>query len=517
MDTNPFDPNEGAMDDDEGWAEQAQPASTLPGQADQQTQQTQQTQPSQPSQPDQPKWQPLPEGSWAPPTVPPPPPPAWPNQGWQGQGWQQGQGPNPGWQQGYPQPGGNAGWGGGTGTPGGYSPYGYGSPPAEEPPKRSRTGRYIATGVAVAVLIAAAATAGAVFGQTNSNTGAGGSQHLQRIPQPGTSDNSGNSRLDVNAVARKVDPATVDITSIMSTLNYEAEGTGMILTSNGEVLTNNHVIQGATSITAQVDGVGRKYTVKVLGADPRHDVALVLLEGASNLPHVTIGDSSSVSVGDPVVAIGNALGLGGTPTVTSGIVSALHRQINATDAGSANTEHLSGLLQTDAPINPGNSGGPLVNAAGQVIGMNTAAANGSGTTTASNIGFAIPINQAISIATDIEQGKAVGSIVLGTHGIMGVDVETIQSAESPLGGGITLPVNQGAAVYQVLGGSPAARAGISAGDVIVGFDGHSITTITQLGKLVGQSHAGQQVSVTWVDTSGARHTATLTLEAGPAV
>jgi S1-C subfamily serine protease len=549
MDTNPFDPNEHAInDDDEAWAEQArtQPGTaadpTQPGMADPtQPGPADPTQPGladptqpgvaapgQPGQPEQPKWQPLPEGAWAPPPVPPPPQPGWPQQpgwtnqnpqpGWQSQqpGWQ-GQGQQPGWQgqqPGWQGQGQQPGWQG-QGWP--APPFGYGSPAAEEPPKRSRTAWYIAAGIAVVVLIIAAGAIGAGFATSGHSASTGPSQPLQSIPQPGSSNTSGGTRLNVSEVAKKVDPATVDITSIMSTLNQEAEGTGMILTSNGEVLTNNHVIEGATSITAQVDGAGRKYTVKVLGADPRHDVALVLLEGASNLPHVTIGNSANVSVGDQVVAIGNALGLGGTPTVTSGIVSALGRQITASDSGSGNVEHLSGLIQTDAPINPGNSGGPLVNSAGQVIGMNTAADSGNGTQQASNIGFAIPINQAISIASDIEKGKAVGSIVIGTHGIMGVDVETIQNAESALGGAVTLPVSQGAAVLQVIGGSPAARAGISAGDVIVGFNGHPITTITQLGRLVSQSHPGQQVSVTWVDTNGTRHNATLTLEPAPAV
>ena len=246
------------------------------------------------------------------------------------------------------------------------------------PPPRQRLRLALRAGsspVVVVALIAAAASAGALIGRGQTNTA--GHTPTQTIPTPTNPRSAVQTKLNIPAIAAKVDPATVDITSILSTEDAEAEGTGMILTSNGEVLTNNHVIAGATTITAQVDGKGQKFTVKVLGADPTDDVALVLLEGASGLPHVTTANSSAVKVGDPVVAIGNALGLGGTPTVTSGIISALGRSITASDEGATTSEHLKGLLQTDAPINPGNSGGPLVNAAGQVIGMDTAAATGS--------------------------------------------------------------------------------------------------------------------------------------------
>ena len=522
MDHNPFDPSEFPGEPHEEAAPGEEPTApgldaTDPGLG---------SVPSTPA-PSQPKWQPLPEGNWAPPSPPAPPPP-----------WAMGPGgyggreqPAPGWGT-PPYPG------QGSATPpygapgqGGYPPPpygGYGPPPSfgggpgatgqpgESGSPRRRV-RMVVAAVAVAVLVAGAATAGAIYGSQNNTSDTA----TQPIPQPQASGTSAATKLNVAGIAKKVDPATVDITSVLGAQNAEAEGTGMVLTSNGEVLTNNHVIEGATKITAQVDGTGTTYRVKVLGADPTADVALVLLEGASGLPHVSIGDSSTVSVGDGVVAIGNALGLGGTPTVTSGIVSALNRSITATDAGSANVEHLTGLIQPDAPINPGNSGGPLVNAGGQVIGMDTAAATGSSTQSASNIGFAIPINRAIGIATKIQQNKGSSEIVLGTHGIMGVDVESIATAEqqsaSPFGGPTNFPVNYGAVVLQVLGGSPAARAGIHSGDVIIGLNGKKVSTYTALGKMLTGAHPGTTVSVTWVDGSGGRHTASLTLVAGPAV
>jgi S1-C subfamily serine protease len=416
----------------------------------------------------------------------------------------------------YPPPYGTGAYAG----PGAPADGGTTSPGGPQPAARTRW-RRVAAGAVVALLVAGAAAAGVVIGRSSSpnsgETTSAGMTGLQKIPQPVSSKGATNAKLNVAGIARKIDPATVDITSILSLQGAEAEGTGIVLTSNGEVLTNNHVIAGATSITAQVDGTGRKYQVKVLGADPVHDVALLLLEGASNLPHVTIGNSNAVAVGDPVVAIGNALGLGGTPTVTSGIVSALGRSITAQDAGSGATEHLTGMIQTDAPINPGNSGGPLVNAAGQVIGMNTAAITGNGTQSASDIGFAIPIDRAIRIATDIEEHRAVGSIVLGTHGIMGVDVETVAEAETLSGGSFSPPVSYGAVVYQVLAGSPAAQAGLTSGDVIVAFDGRRVLTIEALGDLVKATQPGQRASVTWIGASGARHTATLILAQAPAV
>jgi S1-C subfamily serine protease len=246
----------------------------------------------------------------------------------------------------------------------------------------------------------------------------------------------------------------------------------------------------------------------------------VLLKGASGLDHVSLGDSSTLQVGDGVVAIGNALGLGGTPTVTSGIVSALGRSINATNDISSSSEHLTGLIQTDAPINPGNSGGPLVDAAGQVIGMDTAAENGSGTETASNIGFAIPIDRAISIAQQIQQGKSSSTVLLGVRGVMGVEVESIQAAQQDEGfegGGVNIPSTTGAYVIEVVSGSPAAAAGLAAGDVIVGFNGSTVATPTALTSDLTGDHPGKSVSVTWVDGSGTRHTATLVLETGPAL
>ena len=223
----------------------------------------------------------------------------------------------------------------------------------------------------------------------------------------------------VASIAASVDPAVVSITSQITvtespfgsgfgeTETEEVEGSGMIVTSSGEVVTNNHVIAGATSITVKIGGGSKTYRATVIGTDASKDVALLQIAGVSGLPTVTFGNSAQVQVGDSVVAIGNALALGSTPTVTTGIVSAENRTITA-ENDSGGTETLTGLLQTDAAINPGNSGGPLVDSAGQVIGMDTAAASSEETgTSAQDIGFAIPSSQIVAEIAVLQQSATV--------------------------------------------------------------------------------------------------------------
>jgi S1-C subfamily serine protease len=293
-------------------------------------------------------------------------------------------------------------------------------------------------------------------------------------------------------------------------------GTGMVLTSNGEVLTNNHVIEGATKITAQVDGSGTKYTAKVVGEDVTQDVALLQLENASGMSTVSVGNSSDVKVGDAVVAIGNALDLPGPPTVTDGIISALDRNIPATDGGSGTTENLKGLFQTSAPLSSGNSGGPLANASGQVIGMDTAAATGSsGGDSASDVGFAIPINEALSIASAIQKGQSSSLIEIGQSAFLGVDVENISDAQNQYSG-YTPPTSSGALVVEVVPGTSAASAGLTSGDVITSLGGTSIGSVSALTTALDADQPGQSVSLGWVTSADTSESATVTLGAGPA-
>jgi S1-C subfamily serine protease len=435
----------------------------------------------------QPPWQPAQSpgwGSWPPPPSSAPPPDRPPEYGAPG-----GTGGGPPYWSGEPGP----------------------TPPDGDRPSR-RLGHRLLIGGLVVVVVAAAVATGWYFGRSPRSTKPEtASQTIPTSasgPAPGT-----GAKINVAAIAAKVDPAVVDITSVMPTLGDEAAGTGMILTSDGEVLTNNHVVEEATHITARVDGKGRTYQVRVLGADKTQDVALVQLEGASGLPTVLPGNSATVQVGDSVVAIGNALDLPGAPTVTEGIISALHRSISASDAGSGATENLSGLLQTDAPINPGNSGGPLVNADGQVIGMDTAAANGSSTQSATDVGFAIPIDEALHIARQIQEGRGSSLVTINRGGFVGVVVLSVSTAqqEAALGGLPQPATNSGAYVAQVLQGTPAAHSGLVAGDVITGVDGHSVSDPGELGSLLMRYQPGQSVTVSWVNLAGAKQSVSVRL------
>ena len=268
------------------------------------------------------------------------------------------------------------------------------------------------------------------------------------------------------------------------------EGSGMILTRGGEILTNDHVIANATQIRVTLHGQKTAYPATLLGTDPSHDVALLQVHGPTTLRAVSFGDSSTIQVGEDVLAIGNALALSqSTPSVTEGIISAEGRSIKAGGDNCSGTESLSGLLQTQAPINPGNSGGPLVNSAGQVIGMNTAAATStSGDAPTQNIGFAIPIANIRPLIPGLRKGGTVGT----PKAFLGVEVVSVTPAERSSWG---LTATSGALVVSVFPGAPATLAGIGAGDVIVRFAGRTITTDVSLTVAVRAARPGERVTV----------------------
>ena len=260
--------------------------------------------------------------------------------------------------------------------------------------------------------MAAGVGAGAVVALNHNSQSPGSTVSSQQIPSPNGNGagNANATNLNVPSVSNKVQPGVVDINSTLKYQDGAAAGTGMILSSNGVVLTNNHVVEGSTHLTATTVAGGKKYQATVIGVDPTDDVALIKLQGASGLKPVQVGDSSKVTLGTGVVAIGNAGGTGGSPTVTTGTITALGRTITASDSGSGqNTETLHNMLQTNAPIAEGDSGGALANAAGQVIGMNTAANSQSLGGQGPSMGFAIPINRALAIAKKIAAGNASGA------------------------------------------------------------------------------------------------------------
>jgi serine protease Do len=309
---------------------------------------------------------------------------------------------------------------------------------------------------------------------------------------------------DVQSVLSKVEPGVVNVRTQGFSQNeffqpepQEGAGTGMIITPDGDVLTNAHVIANATNIKVTLTTDNSTHDAVLLGSDPTADVAVIKIQGVSNLKTVTFGRSSSTQVGDDVVAIGNALALPGGPTVTHGIVSAVDRTI---DAGNERLEH---LIQTDAAINPGNSGGPLSNAAGEVIGMNTAVAG-----QAQNIGFAIAIDTVKPIADGLKAGKG----VVKQGAFLGVTTVSVTPAvQQRLG----LSVSQGAVVQDVSPGSGAESAHLQPGDVIVKFGNDDITSADDLSTAVRKHQPGDKVEVSFV--RGSQHqTATVTLGSRPA-
>jgi S1-C subfamily serine protease len=383
----------------------------------------------------------------------------------------------------------------------------------------------------VATLAAAAGVGSTLTVQHIASARAGGSQAPDAAAgRPGAMNDA--------AVYAEVEPGIVDITSSLRYLQETAEGTGFVIdAAAGLVLTNNHVIDGATSITVTPVMSGKSYPARVLGYDLTDDVALLQLQGVPGLKAVTLGHSSHVRVGTPVLAIGNEAGQGGSPTVAPGVISSLDRTIVATDQSSALTETLHGMMQTNADIRPGDSGGPLADAAGRVIGIDTAA---GGNTVYS--GYAIPIDQALPIAMRIAAGRPGARIQIGLPASLGVLLPDSTSADprqqasqelrqtgaiSSSGSNCTsgdttaipasiAPARSGALVDGVLCGTAAATAGIFAGDVITSVGGRAVTSPGSLTAILSRHRPGSKAALAWVSPGGSLHTAMVTLDAGPA-
>jgi S1-C subfamily serine protease len=298
----------------------------------------------------------------------------------------------------------------------------------------------------------------------------------------------------------------VDINTVINYGSAEAAGTGIVLSSDGEILTNNHVIDGATSIKVTIVSTGKSYTATVVGDDPTDDVAVLQLSGASGLKTAKLGDSSSVAVGNTVTAVGNAGGTGGTPSAATGTVTALNQSITATDEGGGNSENLTGMIEINADIQAGDSGGPLYSANGTVIGIDTAASSQSFNSTTT--GFAIPINKALSIAKQIETGVETSTIHIGPTAFLGVELGS--------GGAGSFGGSNGATISGVVDGSAAQQAGLAAGDTITAVNGQTVSSAADLSTALEGFQPGQKVTLTWVDSSGQSHSATVTLGSGPA-
>jgi putative serine protease PepD len=395
----------------------------------------------------------------------------------------------------------------GVGIGGGWTPV-----PAAAPRSRRRPPQWVVVAVVAAVVGGAvgAAVAEAVgTGPTGSATiSIGGAT-------PGPALAGGAS---IPAIVQKVLPQVVSIDAkapsgggLFGGGLVEDQGTGMIISTEGEVLTNNHVISGATQITVTLYGQTSALPATLVGADPSNDVALLRLQSPpSGLQAVTFGPSKQLQVGDAVIAVGNALGLSaGTPTVTSGIVSALGRTVQAGDTGNGPTENLTNMIQTDAAINSGNSGGPLVDSAGQVVGMNTAVASSTGNNApAENIGFAIPSATIEGLLSSLRAGGTQAA----PRTYLGVEVADETTALQQQYGVVP---STGAFVVSVVAGSPAASAGIQPADVIVAFDGKAVSSAQDLTSDVRKSSPGHQARVT-LYRGQERTTVTVTLGSSPA-
>jgi S1-C subfamily serine protease len=378
-------------------------------------------------------------------------------------------------------------------------------PPMPPAPKRRR--HVVGLSVTAVAALAIGATVGTV---AYTHTGGGSNATA-----------TSTTVLTTSQIASRVDPSLVDV---ISTLGYEkatAEGTGIVLTSNGEILTNNHVVEGATSIKVRDVGNGKTYTAKVVGYDETDDVAVIQLEDASGLTTANLGNSSTVSVGDKVVGLGNAGGGNSTPVVAAGTVTGLNQSIQASDESSGTTEDLTGMIEDNANIQAGDSGGSLVNAYGQIIGMDTAAESGyslggqygsssSGSTGTTTQGYAIPINKALSIVNEIEAGDSSSTIHIGETAFLGVGLST-QGSSSEFGSSSTT----GVYIQDVESGTPAADAGITGGDTLTAVAGQTVTAESQVTSILVKYHPGDKISLSWTDQTGASHTATVTLATGP--
>jgi len=448
----------------------------------------------------------------------------------------------------------------------GQPPYGgYGAtsplPPMPPRPPRSRIG--LLSYVAVA-LVAGALGAGSVVAlyhpASNSTATAQPTSHgvapqplpTGAIPQP--SNLAPAPGTEAPGVVSKVEPGLVIINTALQYNGEEAAGTGMVITSGGLVLTNNHVIEDSTRITATVVSTGRTYQAQVVGYDVTGDIALIKLEGASGLHTIPIGSSATLKTGQTVIAMGNAEGQSMIiPAI--GTITALNQTITASNqGGTVSSETLHGMIETNADVVSGDSGGPLSNTSGQVIGMDTAG-NSVRFQSQSVAGFAIPINTALAIAREIDAGQASSTISIGYPPFMGIYIAQGsdsspqgQADQQAQGGGFSgggfggggfggsgngssgcytndggglpapssiAPVSSGTLILGVICGGPAAGAGITSGSVITAVNGQAIGGPGDLTSVVSKYAPGTTISVTWVNPSGQRTTSSIRLTSGP--
>jgi S1-C subfamily serine protease len=435
---------------------------------------------------------------------------------------------------------------------------GFGGPMPPPRPPRRRIGLLSYLGVALAAGALGAGTVVALYHPASSSSSASAQPSssapaqapAQNTPAPPPSYGGSGMSASEAAILKKVEPGLVIINTTLTYNSELAAGTGMVINADGLVLTNNHVIENSTKITATVVSTGRTYPAKVVGYDVTGDVALIKLTGASGLHVIPIGNSAKVKSGDAVLAMGNANGQSQI-VPAAGQVTGVNQTITASDeGGTVTSETLHGMIETNADIISGDSGGPLADAAGDVIGMDTAGGGGSFNEQQSASGYAIPVNTALAIAHQIQAGNASSTIVIGYPPFIGVYIgegssanpQTQAEEQQPPGGGFgnfgngsgssgnagcytsdaTLtvpgtiaPVSSGTLVLGTICDSPAAAAGLTAGSVITAVNGQPVGAPKSLTTIMSKFQPGTDVSLSWVTPSGQHKTGELDLTAGP--
>jgi len=332
--------------------------------------------------------------------------------------------------------------------------------------------------------------------------GAPGTGHSPQAHRSESSVSGGTAGFaNVSAIAAAIDPGLVDINATLDGQGKHTLATGIVLTRSGQVLTNNHVIDGATAISAIDVGSGRTYQASVVGYDRSHDIAVLQLTGPSGLKTAALGDSAKIAVGQTVVAVGNAGGVGGPPSAAAGWLVAFNERVVASDESGTISERLSGLIEVNANVQPGDSGGPLVNSSGQVIGVDTAALADFSFHPRRGQAYAIPIDQALAIAAQIEGGRSSTAIHIGPTAFLGVELSSATSR---------------ATVHGVFPGSPAAKAGLAPGDVVTSLAGRAVDSQTALISLLDRCRPGNRVRLAWSNKLRQQRTTSVKLVVGPA-
>ncbi len=400
---------------------------------------------------------------------------------------------------------------------------------AEHPPLTRigmrRPVRMIAVGLLAGALVGLAATSASAAPLAAAASSPAG-LHAADVPQASWADQPWDVNENGRASTRSSGAAAAQAEGVVlidTELRYagaRGAGTGIVLTSSGQIMTNYHVVEGTTSIAVTVASTGATYPATVVGHDQTHDVALLQLKDASGLDPIAL-DRDPVAVGDQVTAVGNAGGTGSL-TAAEGNVTALNATVTTAAEGTVAAETLTGMIETDADVVAGDSGGPLFDAQGEVTGINTAGSSGPEIDS-----FAIPIREALSVVEQINTGTETDTVQVGASPMLGVLLgDTASSrngsqdgmpgdASGPWGTDGTGASRDGAMVQDVVPDGPAAQAGLAAGDLITAVDAQSITTVDELSDLLEAHDVGDRIAVHWIDSSGTDHNATLTLVANP--